>query len=211
MPKPKTVLLVEDRAEEAHLLMEAFLERARESASFDFRVEIASSPEDYLSRHQDKKYDVYVVDLRMDEDTPIHHQDFLLFGYLIVETQAIEFPDALIMVFSAHSEHERILRAMRRGADDFVPKHQGISVLIDRVERRLHEREAQDRAIKAAEEFLASKRPEPSPDGTGRFLALANGEAVERGNSRFEALYKYRERCRLSAELPLDPIIVVVS
>jgi DNA-binding NtrC family response regulator len=102
---PARVLVVDDE-EVQRTLLEKALRRA------GYQVELARSAEDALARFAPRRFDVVLTDLRMPGRSGLD---------LLDEIRAAD-PDAAVVVMTAFGTIEAAVAAVKRGAEDFIPK-----------------------------------------------------------------------------------------
>lgn len=206
----KSVLIIEDIETAAATIKETF---EQDAEHFSFTVSACSSVEMYVEKYEDRSFDVFVIDLQLDnfpeERFPIEHT---YAGNLIVELASNQSRRAIVAVFSAHRGTEDICHTMRMGADIFVPKDlpNSFARLLSDVERELVEKEGRQDKQEKTIEFLESN-PSIAEEHSGKYVVVVDGSVVVSENSNLRALIKYRDWVANSPEsAPFFPTIIEV-
>ena len=203
MKETKTVLIVED--EEA--MAGAIAEGLARSSAYDFQVEIATSPRDYLKKRLDSRtFDVHIIDLELVEGR------VRLCGLMVIAIRSREHVGALILAYSQYDQTPNVVKAMELGATDFIPKRDcPPHKLVTRVEQHLDEGRRRLERVLVVEQLVADHQEEWSKQYPGEFIVLVEGEVVTSGATQLEALVKYDELMVSHPDWPEQPDLVPIS
>ncbi len=87
----------------------------------DYHVEIFVAPKEALARMQEKKFDIVVTDIRMED----------LDGLQILENVKVGSPDTKVIMITGYASIEAAREAVTRGAFDFIAKPFRIGTIRD--------------------------------------------------------------------------------
>ncbi len=136
-----TILLVEDNPGDARLV-EILLSDASSSAGFD--IVHAERLGEALQRLSEQVFDVILLDLSLPDSSDLE---------TVSRTRAAA-PRTPIVVLSGQDDEETALRALQRGAQDYLLKGRGSGDTIARVIRYSIERERAEEELRRSEERL---------------------------------------------------------
>lgn len=209
MKLPKSVLIIDDETKVA----ESIRDHLQDSARYHFHVDIASDVETYAREYHERHYDVYIVDLQLNEGRGKEERP-LFIGHFIVAARHSEHPDTLIIVYSAHAKEdlEQVVWAMRQGATLVFDKGETpASGLVDLIERELDAAAHHASEVERVASVIESGAFGWRETYAGKVIVVVNDTIVASGGSRLDALMEYRNRCLLGHdELPLNPVILQV-
>jgi PAS domain S-box-containing protein len=134
-----SVLLVEDNPEDARLV-EILLSEA--SSSISFAVVHAERFDEALERMRETEFDVILLDLSLPDSSSLE----------TVTRMRVAAPRTPMVVLSGQDDEEVALRALQRGAQDYLIKGHGDSNLIARSIRYALERQRAEEDLKQSEE-----------------------------------------------------------
>jgi CheY-like chemotaxis protein len=120
----KAVLIVDDEPAIAELLKDEFTDcTERQDCPYEFEVDIARSTAECVQKVRTKKYDVIVLDVRMEEET--RGLDIArTLGLPISSAFAVEFSyeSPVRIVFTGFPSYRQCVKALRYGAWDYIVK-----------------------------------------------------------------------------------------
>jgi DNA-binding NtrC family response regulator len=190
MKTEKSVLIVEDD-EKVGKAMTKFL---KSSLTFEFEVCWAKTPRDLIANEFDKKsYDGAILDLRLEGKR-------YSFGFLKALV-SLKFarnepnftaPDAPIIVYSAYTEADVVVKALSVGATQIVPKAStSIKEVVSLMESTLEESENREENERNYEQMLNLNMPEWRKRYLGKTVVFVDDQIVADGAHVLEAMIEY--------------------
>lgn len=183
MTDQPTVLVVDDDDALRRSLSLSLKERG-------FHVESFASPADFLAAANLDRHSCLLLDVRMPGMTGIELQDLLL-------KQGIRIP---IIFISAHGDIPMTVRAMRKGAVDFLVKPYSLDLMVKRIaealedDRAFREADAESRATRARFERLTEREVEVMTLIVAGAATATNREVAKRLNISHRTVETYRAR-----------------
>ena len=183
MKTPKTVLVIEDEP----IVHEAIKRGLEASARYEFNINLAINPRDYLSQEFHKRrFDVSIVDLNLAASGAY------LLGFRIIFATLNEHPGSLAIVYSGHPAPRNIVTSMRLGAAEFVSKaDKAPHELVKHVEDLFDgQQQAADRHERL-EELAQACAAEWQQKYAGQHVVLVEDRVVTSSPIRLEAMLNY--------------------
>ncbi len=87
----------------------------------EYYVEIFVEPKEALARIQEKKFDIVVTDIRMEE----------LDGFQVLENVRAKSPETKVIIITGYASIDAAREVLAKGAFDFIPKPFRIGKLRD--------------------------------------------------------------------------------
>lgn len=133
------VMIVDDEETICESLMAWFMKDG-------YQVETATSGAEALKRVQDKRFDIYLLDVKMPG----------MDGIELLSKLKQHHPDALVIMITAHGSIETAVEAMKRGAMDYLCKPFDPDELSLLMERTLAHKALRDENIALKEQLIES-------------------------------------------------------
>lgn len=181
-PQP-TIFVVDDDAAMRKALALSLSERG-------FEVECFESAEQFLNEFDSERLGCLLLDVRMPHSSGLELQDTL-------RGRGVEIP---IIFLTAHGDIPTTVRAMRKGAIDFLEKPYQLEVLLKRIEealakdQQIHQSRATDQDIRARYERLSAREREVMVLLVAGAANTSNREIAERLGISRRTVDTYRAR-----------------
>jgi FixJ family two-component response regulator len=178
-----TIFVVDDDAALRRALSLSLRERG-------FHVEAYASAEEFLGAKDVDRHGCLLLDVRLPELTGLDVQDALL-------AKGIKIP---IIFISAHGDIPTSVRAIRKGAIDFLEKPYSLDIMLNRIaealeeDRRFRETDAESRAIRARCDRLTDRELEVMTLIVAGAATATNREVAEKLGISHRTVETYRAR-----------------
>jgi DNA-binding NtrC family response regulator len=207
-----SVLIVEDEKVIADAIKEGF----DRSTKYQFDTEIALIRVDLkeLIGYAKKNYDIYIVDLRL-KPTEITGKDYS--GFKVIQRinpfliQKRFDLQGMIIVYSAYSGIENVVKAMKLGASDFIDKSKCPHHLVEQIEKILDERKQKIEINKKINEILENQGKLWHKKYADESIIIVDDKVVAHGKTHLETLIQYDNLRKEHPDWPEEPIILYIA
>lgn len=169
----KTVLIVDDEQRMCEMLKDRFTDcNQRADCHYEFEVDVALSAAECIQKVRTKRYDVIVLDVRMEEET-----SGLEVGQALSEDLSHERPMVKIMI-AGHPNYRQCVKAVRDDAWDYIVKEDVgttpvTQIVVDSAVARLQQVDLrQELEQQVAADWLPRHLWELQPEYGGKLVAV---------------------------------------
>jgi len=198
----KTILIIEDES----IVYEAIVRGLESSAKYEFEVNLAINPRDYLSQELYKRrFDASIIDLNLAAAVAY------LQGFRIILATLNEHSGSVAIVYSGHPSPKNIVTSIRLGASEFLSKadvapHELVKHIEDLFDGQ---QRAADRH-RSLEELARVHAAEWQEKYAGQHVVVVEDKVVTASAIRLEAMLDYDDLRMDHPEWPEMPDFVEV-